>query len=105
MNRIRIIWMTMAAAATLSLGAVMPAHAATPQQSCLSDQQIQTAIASGKIKSWPKVKKLAQISPDYQEVSDVKVCMINGVPYYTVNLVSNSGDAKKIVLNAVDGSG
>jgi uncharacterized membrane protein YkoI len=104
MNRIRIIWMTVAAAATLSLGAVMPAHAVT-QPGCLSDQQIQTAIASGKIKSWPKVKKLAQISPDYQEVSDVKVCMIDGVPYYTVNLVSTSGDAKKIVLNAVDGSG
>ena len=104
MKRFRIILMTMTAAATLSLGAVVPVQAAGPQ-SCLSDQQIQTAIESGQIKSWPKVKKLARISSDYQEVSDVKVCMINGVPYYTVNLVSTSGDAKKIVLNALDGSG
>jgi uncharacterized membrane protein YkoI len=103
MKKTLIILMTVAAAATLSLGAVMPAYAAA--QTCLSDQEIQTKIASGQIKSWPKVKKLAQISPDYQEVSDVKVCMINGVPYYTVNLVSANGAAKKIVVNAVDGSG
>ena len=100
MKSIRSILILMAAAATLSLGAVMPASAAD----CLTEQKIQAAIESGKIKSWPAVKKLARVSSDYQEVSDVKVCLINGVPFYTVNLVSSSGDAKKIVLNAVDGS-
>ena len=68
-------------------------------------QQIQAAIQSGEIKSWPTIKKLARLSSDYQEVSDVKVCLVNGVPYYNVNLVSSNGAAKKIVLNAVDGSG
>jgi uncharacterized membrane protein YkoI len=103
MNIIRTILITMAAAATLSLGAAMPAVAAS--KDCMTDQQIQAAIQSGEIKSWPTIKKLARLSSDYQEVSDVKVCLVNGVPYYNVNLVSSNGAAKKIVLNAVDGSG
>ncbi|HWA42149.1 MAG TPA: hypothetical protein VHA10_02995 [Hypericibacter adhaerens] len=107
MTPFRTILFTMAAAAILSLGAATSAFAAPPAGGgqCLSDQQIQSAIASGQIKSWPKIKKLARISADYQEVSDVKVCLVNGVPYYNVNLVSSNGDAKKIVLNALDGSG
>ena len=95
----------MAAAATLSFGAAVPAYAASKDRACLSDQEIQSAISSGKIKSWPKIKKMARISGDYQEVSDVRVCLVNGVPFYTVNLVSSSGEARKIVLNAMDGSG
>lgn len=107
MTRLRIIVTMMAALAGLWPGAAMPALAASPGGGgqCLSDQQIQAAISSGKIQSWPKIKRLARISNDDQEVSDVRVCMINGVPHYTVNLVSASGEARKVVLNAVDGSG
>jgi uncharacterized membrane protein YkoI len=106
MTFFRTILIMMAAAATLSLGAIMPADAASSKdKQCLSDQEIQGAIASGQIKSWPKIKQIARISTDYQEVSDVRVCMINGVPFYTVNLVSSNGEAKKIVVNALDGSG
>ena len=105
MTSFRTILIMMAAAATMSLGAAMPAHAAPKDKECYSDQQIQSAISSGEIKSWPKIKRMAQISGEYQEVSDVKVCLINGVPFYTVNLVSSSGEARKIVLNAMDGSG
>ncbi len=95
----------MAVAAGLSLAAAVPSYAAAGKdRDCLSDQQVQAAIAAGQIKSWPKIRKLAQISTDYQEVSDVKVCMINGMPYYTVNLVSSNGEATKFVLNAVDGT-
>lgn len=105
MTSFRTIIITMAAAATLLLAAALPSLAATGKDmDCLSDQQIQAAIAAGQIKSWPKIKKLAQISADYQEVSDVKVCLIDGVPYYTVNLVSSNGAAAKFVLNAVDGT-
>jgi uncharacterized membrane protein YkoI len=103
MTYFRTILITMAAAAALSFGAAMPAHAAQKSGNCLSDQQIQADIASGKILSWPKIKRIAGIS-EYAEVSDVKVCTVNGVPYYTVNIVSPNGEAKKIVLNAVDGS-
>ena len=105
MTSFRTILITMAAAATLLLAAATPSLAATGKdKACLSDQQIQAAIAAGQIQSWPKIKKLAKVSTDYQEVSDVKVCMIDGVPYYTVNLVSSNGEAQKIVLNAVDGT-
>lgn len=107
MTRFRTILMTVAAAASLSLGVTVPASAAPkgPAAGCMSDQEIQGAIASGQIKSWPKIKKMAQIPSDYQEVSDVQVCMVGGVPFYRVNLVSSSGEAKKIQLNAVTGGG
>ena len=64
-----------------------------------------SAFAGSMVTSWPTIKKLAKISSDFQEVSDVRVCRINGDLYYTVNLVSSYGEAKKIVVNAIDGSG
>jgi hypothetical protein len=102
----RTIFLSMAAAAMISLAAVMPASAqATGREKldCLSDKQIQAAIEDGNILSWPKIKKLAGIS-SYEEVSDVKVCMIEGVPFYILNVVSPEGEATKIALNAVDGT-
>ena len=101
MTIFRTILITMAAAASISLAAAMPAFA--QGRECLSDRQIQTAIESGTIQSWPKIKRLAGISA-YDEVSDVQVCLIEGVPYYMLNVVSPDGEAKKIVLNAVDGT-
>jgi hypothetical protein len=102
----RTILITMAAAAMVSLAAVMPAFAqggARDNSECLSDRQIQAAIESGQILSWPKIKNLAGISA-YEEVSDVQVCMIGGVPFYILNVVSPEGEAAKIALNAVDGA-
>ncbi len=96
----------MASAAVFSLSAVMPAPAvgnARDKLECLTDRQITAAIESGNILSWPKIKKLAGISA-YQEVSDLQVCMIAGVPYYIVNVISPGGEAAKIALNAVDGT-
>lgn len=89
------------AATTLSFSAMAPAHAQALE--CLTDAQIQGAIKAAQIKTWPKIKKLAGIS-DYQEVSDVQVCLHEGTPYYYVNVVSPSGEATKIVVNAIDGS-
>ena len=99
---------TIAAVALFALTAVSPALAqgrgARDQQlECLSDRQIQSAIEQGRILSWPKIKKLAGISA-YQEVSDVEVCLIDGVPYYMLNVISPEGEATKIALNAVDGT-
>ncbi len=96
----------MAAAAVFALTPVMPAFAqggARAAMDCLSDRQIQTAIEGGQILSWPKIKRLAGISA-YEEVSDVQVCMIEGVPHYIVNVISPGGEAAKIALNAVDGT-
>ena len=90
----------------ISLAAVMPAFAqgaARERMECLTDRQITAAIESGQILSWPKIKRLAGIAA-YQEVSDVQVCMIDGVPFYILNVVSPDGEAAKIALNAVDGT-
>ena len=98
---------TIAAVALFALTAVSPALAqgrsTRDQLECLSDRQIQSAIEQGRILSWPKIKRLAGISA-YQEVSDVQVCMIDGVPYYMLNVISPEGEATRIALNAVDGT-
>jgi uncharacterized membrane protein YkoI len=103
MTKFRTILIMVASAAMLSLGPAAPSVGA-PAGDCMTDQQIQAAIASGQIQSWPKIKKLGKIPGDAQEVSDVRVCMIKGVPYYTVNVVTPNGAASKVVLNAIDGS-
>ncbi len=104
MNVIRTILITMAAAASLSLGAVVPAQAAAGARDCLTEPQIEAAIASGQIQSWAKIRRLAKIPPEYKETSDVQVCLRAGVPYFIVSIVSPKGEYFKIVLNAVDGS-
>jgi hypothetical protein len=101
MNKFRTILSIAVAAATMSLGAIAPAHAQAGE--CLTDGQIQSAIQAGQIQSWPKIKRLAKISA-YEEVSDVQVCLQDGIPYYYVNVVSPSGEATKIVVNAIDGT-
>jgi uncharacterized membrane protein YkoI len=104
MTFFRNLLITMAAAAGLSLALAAPAYAQVGKAgSCWSDQQIQSEIASGQIQSWPAIKRLAGIA-SYQEVSDVRVCPVNGVPFYQVNVVSPNGEAKKVVINALDGS-
>ena len=102
----RTIFNMMAAVVLIALTAV-PASAQVRARGstldCLSDRQIQVAIESGQILSWPKIKRLAGIG-SYDEVSDVKVCMIDDVPYYIVNVVSPEGEAAKVALNAIDGT-
>jgi hypothetical protein len=95
---IAAVWL----AAALMFAAVPPA--AAQSGGCLTDSQIQSAIQSGKIKSWPRIKAMAGIPRNYQEVSDVRVCLRGGVPYYNVNVVSPDGKATKIVVSAIDGS-
>lgn len=96
----------MAAAAVAGpalVGSAAPA-AAAPGGACLSEPQIEAAIASGKIQSWARIRQLANIPGNYREKSDVQVCMRGGVPYYIVTLASPKGDYFKEALNAVDGS-
>ena len=104
MRFFRKLLIVLAAVAGVCLTAAAPAMAqAGKAGNCLSDQQIQTEIASGQIQSWPAIKRLAGIST-YQEVSDVRVCLVSGVPFYQVNVVSPNGEAKKVMINALDGS-
>src|SRR5262249_32168124 len=100
----RSVILALTAAAALSLGPVMPASAANGGRACLSEPEIEAAIASGQIQSWAKVRELANIPKAYREASDVQVCLRGGVPYFIVSMVSPKGEYFKIVLNAVDGS-
>ena len=130
MIRIRTILLAMAAAASLSLGAIVPGSAAPPfgdrggfpfggrggltfsvpaapsagDHRCLSEAEIEAAVASGRIQSWAKIRAMANIPKDYRETSDVQVCLRGGTPFFIVSMVSPKGEYFKIVLNAVDGS-
>ena len=73
-------------------------------RTCLSEPEIEAAIASGEIQSWAKIKQLANIPKAYREASDVQVCTRAGQLYFIVSMVSPKGEYFKIVLNAVDGS-
>ena len=73
-------------------------------RACLSEPEIEAAIASGQIQSWAKIKQLANIPKAYREASDVQVCTRAGQLYFIVSMVSPKGEYFKIVLNAVDGS-
>jgi hypothetical protein len=103
MIRIRTILAAAVVVGPALLGPVAPAFAA-PGGACLSEPQIEAAIASGQIQSWARVRQMANIPNNYREKSDVRVCMRGGVPYYVVTLASPKGDYFKEALNAVDGS-
>ena len=87
----------------ITIGGPQPRRAGGGE--CLTDRQINRAIAAGQIRSWPQIRRLAGIPENYYETSDVQVCLRNGVPFYIVNMVSPKGENVKYVLNALDGSG
>jgi hypothetical protein len=71
---------------------------------CLAPNAIQQAIQAGEIQSWAAVRRMAGIPPGYSEVSGVQVCRRGGQLYYIVSVVTPSGEARRLALNAVDGS-
>src|SRR5690349_19431131 len=103
----RPIVLAVFAAASLSLSLTPDAIAQAGgrgDRACLSEPEIEAAIASGQIQSWAKIRELANIPKNYREASDVQVCLRAGVPYFIVSMVSPKGEYFKIVLSAVDGS-
>jgi len=101
----RSVILAAVAAVALSVAPAGSAYAANGAgRACLSEPEIEAAIASGQIQSWAKIRDLANIPKNYKEASDVQVCLRAGVPYFIVSMVSPKGEYFKIVLNAVDGS-
>lgn len=101
----RSVILAAVAAVALSVAPAGSAYAANGAgRACLSEPEIEAAIASGQIQSWAKIRELANIPRNYKEASDVQVCLRAGVPYFIVSMVSPKGEYFKIVLNAVDGS-
>jgi hypothetical protein len=88
-----------------SLAFTLPApHAAAQGGECLTDRAIQQAIAGGEIRSWAAIRRMAGVPSSFSEVSNVQLCRRGGGLYYVVSVVSPSGEARRLVLNAVDGS-
>ena len=94
---------TILVASTVAAAADSP-YGVEAAAGCLSRPAVQALIASRQIKTWPEIKQMAGVSDEYKEVGSVKVCEQRGAPYYVVNVTTPSGDSKRLVLNAVDGS-
>ncbi len=92
----------------LVVAAILFGSAATPafasQGACLDNRDVQAAIASHQIKTWPAIKAMAGVSENYKEVGAVRVCDEGGEPYYVVNVAGPTGESKQLRLNAVTGA-
>jgi hypothetical protein len=104
MKLVRTLVIGIAAAGALSLGLGSALAAVPGAGACWSSAQVSSAIAEGTIKSWAKIRRIAGIPDDLYETSPVQVCMLDGVPYFIVNMSSPKGENVKIVRNAIDGS-
>lgn len=87
----------LAAALALALtgAGTLPASA----QSCLGNREIQEAVSSGQIKSLEQVLREAGIDSS-QSVLSVQVCDQGGRLVYIIGVLSPSGEAQNLVLNA-----
>jgi hypothetical protein len=68
-------------------------------QACLSDREIQEAVSSGRIKSLYDVLASAGIDSS-QSVLNVQVCDQGGRLVYIIGVLSPSGEAQNLVLDA-----
>jgi len=68
-------------------------------QACLSDREIQEAVSSGRIKSLYEVLASAGIDSS-QSVLNVQVCDQGGRLVYIIGVLSPSGEAQNLVLDA-----
>jgi hypothetical protein len=86
-----------AAALALALtgAGTLPASA----QGCLGNREIQEAVSSGQIKSLDQVLREAGIDSS-QSVLSVQVCDQGGGLVYIIGVLSPSGEAQNLVLNA-----
>lgn len=89
--------------------ATMTFIAATPpvlaaRGGCLNGPEVQAAIRSQKIRTWPAIRARAGIAEKYRIVGSIEVCLIGGTPYYVVGVSGPSGDTKKLHLNAITGA-
>ena len=68
-------------------------------QACLDNRQIQDAVASGQIMSLADVLASAGIDGS-SEILNVQVCDQGGQLVYVIGLLTPSGEAQNLVLNA-----
>jgi len=86
-------------AAVVALVLAMAGTSPSLAQSCLDNRQIQDAVSSGQIASLDQVLAQAGIDGSYSVLS-VQVCDQGGGLVYVVGVLSPSGEARNLVLNA-----
>jgi hypothetical protein len=89
------------AALVLALLAGSVSPAAAQQRDCLSRQDIQDRLTSGKIAPLADVMNRAGIK---ERPLSVQVCDVDGAPHYIVNMMDSYGESQSVTLNAGDGS-
>jgi uncharacterized membrane protein YkoI len=82
-------------ALVLTSFSTLPASA----QACLSNREIQEAVSSGQIKSLDEVLASAGVDSS-QSVLNVQVCDQGGRLVYIIGVLSPSGEAQNLVLDA-----
>lgn len=92
---IRTLLVPFAVALALGLGATGMAQA----QACLDNRAIQQAVSSGEIMSLAQVLSSAGIDSS-SEVLSVQVCDQGGRLVYIIGVLTGSGEAQNLVLNA-----
>jgi hypothetical protein len=69
---------------------------------CLDNRSIAAAVASGQFLSLPQLAQLAGFNP--QQTHNLRVCQINGQPYYYFDTFDAYGQTRTYVLRATDGA-
>lgn len=72
---------------------------ASAQQACLDRWAIQEAVSTGRIKSLDTVLAAAGVGAN-QSVLNVQVCDQGGQLVYIIGVLSPTGEARNLVLNA-----
>ncbi len=70
------------------------------QQNCLSDAQIQQAVANSQILPLNIVLNNAGIAKGSKVLPPIAVCDVNGVLFYQFSILDKNGKASKLVLPA-----
>lgn len=75
------------------------APAAQENGNCVTARQAQQAVEAGEILELPEAAQREGI--DRKFIGDeARLCDIDGSPHWVVNVMSESGDSERVVLNA-----
>lgn len=86
-------------AAPLSLGPAGPSFAQGSEGKCVTAKQAQVAVESGEILELPDAARRAGVDQKFID-SQARLCDVNGSPHWIVNVMNESGDSERVVLNA-----
>jgi hypothetical protein len=66
---------------------------------CVSARQAQQAVEAGEILELPDAARRAGVDQKYID-NQAQLCDVDGSPHWIVNMMNESGDSTRVVLNA-----